>query len=181
LTYTLRPFLQKSLSPALVFANGPKALSPRRLSFFGINAETITLGLRFKSVLAKEGPNIADRLFKKLLEYPETRSTLEDLDIKMLKLHQTCYWSLLFDCKFDSEYMRVAQGIGRGDLITYAPLNVHIASQTFFQAEAYCLCNVYFAGDQTVAACTAIMRIINMDLAITLAAQLRRSGSSAPT
>jgi len=176
----MRPSLQKSFSPSSAFAGGPKALSPRRLIFFGIDAETITLGLRFKSVLTKEGANIADRLLKKLLEYPETRSTLAKLDIKMLKLHQTGYWHLLFDCKFDSEYMRAAQGVGRGDLVTYAPLNVHIASQTFFQAEAYHLCKVYFAGDQAVAACTAVMRIVNMDLAITLAAQLRRNGAPNP-
>lgn len=151
-------------------------IDSRRVRIFEITEDTILFGIRFKCVLAKEAPSLADRLFNFLMKFPETKKLLEGRDIKLLKALQVRYWSQLFDCKFDVEYVRVVHSLSGDNFLASMPINFQMAVQSNFQAEAYRLCSIYFSNNEATAACTAVMRIINLDTAINCAAYLRKNG-----
>jgi len=151
-------------------------MNNRRVRLFGITEDTILFGLRFKCILTKEAPGIADRLFKFLLEFPEAKRIFDGRDVKLLKALQTRYWSQLFDCKFDVEYARVAHSLSSDNVLASMPINLQLSVQSYFQAEAYRLCSIYFSHGEAVVACTAVMRILNLDAAVNCAAYLRKHG-----
>ncbi|MDA5193267.1 globin-coupled sensor protein [Govanella unica] len=143
-----------------------------RLSFMGIDHATRLLLQEFQPHLATALPDMLDRFYDHLLQWPELGALLGKANLPKLKRAQSNHWADLFNASFDDAYFNRAIAIGQAHYRVGLSPRWYIGAYSMMLSMLTAVVHDIYGqdGDKAARMLAAISRalMLDMELAITL-------------
>ncbi|WP_430396761.1 protoglobin domain-containing protein [Ferrovibrio sp.] len=143
---------------------------PQRLLRFGITPLTRDNLRLVRPILQFHLNGITSRFYDFVQRFPEGKTILAKHDTVKLRHRQQSHWEMVFDCRFDHDYLTNALGIGHAHYRAKVPPPLYMAGYNFFLGDLLRLVATEYKGSDMAAAAASITRVVNLDMSLALTA-----------